>query len=463
MNDVTILLIDYSFVVYFLFISLFYIFLLFISIPSIVNYFKESVYGDIFPLLNLDLLPTVTVLVPVYNEKQTILNTVKALLHSEYKNMNVVVINDGSTDETLQNMIDAFDLVPAVYAGTPRLVSGDIKEYFASDMYPQLIVVDKEHTGKGESLNIGINVACQSSLFLTIDADTIIEADAIKRMITSMLLHNHTIVEGGSVNIANDCVIKNGRIIEKRMPKMLVPAMQSCEYLRAYLFGRIGWNYLGGNIILPGTLTLLDSRLVFESGGFPQKALSEDMQLIVGLHYRLLRQKKTYRIGYTPAAYAWTIAPSNLAALWSQRKRWHQGLLQSLLRYWFMVLNPRYGLLGMVVFPFFWIGEFASPVIEFAAYIFVGLSYYYHIIDWTYILLFFAAGFGLSTFITITTALMNFISFNVYGKTSDMWKFFIMAIVENFGYRQYLILCRVYATFEYLFTKKQHDSKSFKR
>ncbi|STY29517.1 glycosyl transferase family protein [Legionella wadsworthii] len=444
---------------FYLVINAFYLFLLITSIPDVLLRFQEAKRKNIEFLSDSRILPSVTALVPAYNEEKVITNTVQSLLRSNYPNLKIIVINDGATDNTLPFLKKDFDLIDVFLTFSKKIKTiAEVKGFYQSKKYANLIVIDKEHSGKADSLNVGVNL-CNTPLLMSIDADTLLEPDAIPILVFSMLSKPHTIAEGGAVYILNGCKYKDGELIDPKMSSSTIEAIQSCEYLRAFLFGRTGWKPFRGPLVLAGALTMLERQAVLTVGGYNVQAPGEDMEIIVSLHEYMRIHNYPYRIGYSFSAAAWTHCPSNMIALWSQRARWHRGLIDSLFRHKKLLFNYKFGATGLLSYPFLFIAEFLGPIIEFFGYIAVALSMYFNIINWKMALLFFIATAGFSGMITIGTTLISIISFDKYQRTIDIILQLFLAVFENLGYRQLLALCRVTTTFRYFLSQLIYKEK----
>src|SRR5579862_992705 len=279
-----IMFVNWTLLCFLLFIGAGYILLLLASVRDVFLRFQEVKLGDVLSIMKSHALPPVTVLIAAYNEEENILEAVQSVLNSDYGNTFVTVINDGSTDNMLQKLITHYNLhtiTPVVPALIPN--TGAIKGYYVSDSHKNLVVIDKEHVDKSDSLNVGIN-SCRSPLFMTVDADTLLEPDAISEVVFYMMTKPHAVAVGGAAYILNSCVYKDGKIIEARMPHKLVPALQACEYLRSFVINRAGWNLLGGSLSFSGTFTLFEHKAVVEIGGFDICNPANDFEIITHLH-----------------------------------------------------------------------------------------------------------------------------------------------------------------------------------
>lgn len=446
-------ILNWSILWYLVVLSCGYIILLAAAIPVVFSRFRESEIGDIYQLIQSQTMPPVTVIIPAYNEEDNILEAVYSVLKNTYKGIHIIIVNDGSTDKTLATISKVFDLekVDVVLPQKVKTV-GEIRGYYISKYNINVTVIDKENTGKSDSLNVALN-ACRTPLFITFDADSIVEPDAIANIIFFMLTHEHTVAVGGAVYILNGCIYKNGEIIESKMSLKPLLALQSCEYLRSFLYNRSGWNVFGGSLSYAGAFTLFDHRAVIDVGGFDRENMAQDFEIIAHLHEYQRNQKNRYTIGYTASAVAWTDVPSNLKDLWYQRTSWQRDSLRSLLLHKKMLFNPLYGIVGLFTYPFYLFGEVLGVVVEFTAYFLVILSWYYGILDVYWAMLFFIVCWGFVTFLTMATALMNFITYNKYHRLSDLLWLMLIVTTESFGYRQFLVVCRIKATLNYFLRK----------
>lgn len=440
---------------YLIIISLGYILLLIASVRDVFLRFQEIKLGDVYEMMKSSHMPPITVMIAVYNEEKVILNCVLSVLNSTYPNTHVMVINDGSQDKTLQLLIDKFGLKEKAYVA-PQLIpnTSKVKAYYVSDQYKNLVVIDKEHCDKSDSLNVGIN-ACRTPLCMTFDADSVIEPDAISEVMFYMMTKPHAVAVGGAVYISNGCKIQDGKLIQTKMPRRLVPALQACEYLRSFVINRAGWNWFGGALCFSGTFTLLEHKALVDIGGFDVYNHSNDFEIITHLHAYKLNSDTPYQICFTPAASAWTEVPRNLKEYWHQRVVWQVGTMRSLMRHKQMFFNPRYKIIGLFSYPFFLLVETLGSIVECLAYASVFLSWFVGIIDWYSALMFFVVCWLFVTSLTMATILISFVTYNKYHKLRDLpWLLFIV-MIESFGFRQFHAIARVYGTFKYFFSKRQ--------
>src|SRR5688572_3417596 len=314
-------------------------------------------------LLGSTLSPGISILAPAYNEEATIEGSLRALLALQYPGLEVIVISDGSKDRTVQVLVEKFDLVPVKTIYERRIKTKPVRDLYRSATYPGLVVVDKENGGKADALNVGLSFA-RSELICAMDADTLIEGDGLQRMVRPFLHFPDVVATGGTIRVVNGSEVRFGRIIKARVPSRPLAGIQIVEYLRAFLFGRLGWNRLGGNLIISGAFGLFRRDAVLAAGGYLHDTVGEDMELVLRLRRRGYQTGTRHRIDFVPDPIAWTEAPETLRVLGRQRERWHRGLADVLWRHRGVFLNPRYGAMGMVVFPYFVLVELLAPAVE---------------------------------------------------------------------------------------------------
>jgi len=434
---------------YLIVISFGYIILLIASVRDVFLRFQEIRLGDVLSMMKSEMMPSVTVLIAAYNEEKNVTESVYSALKSTYTNTFVTVINDGSTDNTLKVLMDTFALEQQPMT-IPQLIkdTGKLKTYYVSKTYPNLVVIDKEHVDKSDSLNVGVN-ACRTPLFMTVDADTLLEPDAVSEVVFYMLTKPHAVAVGGAAYIINSCKYKDGVMLETKMPYKLIPALQACEYLRSFVINRAGWNYLGGSLSFSGAFTLFEHKAVVDIGGFDVGNPANDFEIITHLHAYKLKTDAPYQIGFTPAATAWTDVPATLKEYWHQRTNWQKGTLRSLLLHKQMFFNPRYRLVGLFGYPFFLLAETFGALVECTAYLTVILSWALGIIHWYTAVLFFIVCWLFVTSLTMATGFISFLTYDKYHRLRDLpWLLFVVTL-ESFGFRQFHMICRVLATFRY--------------
>ena len=425
---------EWFFLAYIVLINLGYISLNLLAIPSLVRRMSLRPMESLPPVFS-GFEPPVSLLVPAYNEEAIIVASVRALLQVEYPQFEIVVVNDGSTDATLATLQAAFDLQPFPEALWRRLPTQEVRSVYQSGVHPNLRVVDKIHGGKADALNVGIN-ASRYPLFCAIDADSILQRDALRRVAEPFLDDPTAIASGGTVRIANGCTVSGGLMEKVALPASPLALLQIVEYLRAYLFGRLGWANINAVLVISGAFGVFRKDVVVEAGGYRADTIGEDMELVVRLH-RILRTRGTrYAIHFVPDPICWKVAPESLKALTSQRIRWQRGLAESLHRNRDLVLMRRGGAERWLAVPFFLVFECYGPLIEIAGYVFMTAMWALGLIPGAALVAFLALAFSLGFLLSVSALLLEELSFRLYPRFSQMALLVAVAVVENLGYRQ---------------------------
>ena len=400
-------------------------------------------------LLRSPLTPPVSVLAPAFNEEASVVDNVRSLLMLDYPLFEVILVNDGSKDATLARLITAFELKPSARSFEYAVSCKPIRGVYESSAYPNLVVVDKINGGKADALNSGLNLSLYP-LFCAIDADSILESDALLRLVRPFLeAPGVTIAAGGVVRVANGCDIRSGRVREVKLVRRVLPLIQIVEYLRAFLFGRMGWSSGNSLLVISGAFGLFDKRAVVQAGGYATDTVGEDIELVVRLHRHLHDRKQPYRIGFVPDPICWTEVPESLRVLRRQRTRWQRGLIDTLWRHRGMMGRPRYGIIGLVALPGFFLFEMLSPVIEFSGYIVLPLLLLLGYVPISFASPLLVLSVLYSILVSVLAVLLEDITFRRYPKASDMAVLVGAAVLENLGYRQLTVWWRVRAFWEY--------------
>jgi len=440
---------NFAILVYFLALNSFYALLLVLSIPEIWEQTRLAEDEDFQRLMQSDALPPITILVPAYNEQKTIEASVTAILALHYRNYEVVVVNDGSKDGTLEALRHAFDLyeIPRTYPET--ISTKPLRALYRSRARTKLVVIDKENGGKADSLNAAIN-ASRFPLVIAVDADTLIEPDALLRLTRPFLLGRRVAAVGGTVRVANGCVVKHGQVMDARVPRRLLPGIQVVEYLRAFLFGRLGWNRLGGNLIISGAFGLFRKDHLLAVGGYDATSIVEDLDLVVRLHRYLRGHKIRYEIPFIPDPVAWTEVPESLRVLARQRGRWQRGLVAAMWQYRGMLFNPRYGRVGLIAVPFYTFGEMLAPLVEVFGYVIIVAGLIAGVVNVSFALLFILVAWGYGMLLSLWAVVLEEVSFHRYRRLGDLVRLVLFATLENFGYHQ----CGVWWRLRAFFTRR---------
>ncbi len=404
-------------------------------------------------LLSSTLSPTISILAPAFNEAASIETSLRALLALQYPSLEVIVISDGSKDRTVEVLVERFDLVPVKPIYEQRIKTKPVRSLYRSSTYPSLVVVDKENGGKADALNVGLSFA-RGELVCAMDADTLIEADGLQRMVRPFLLATDVVAAGGTIRVVNGSDVKFGRVVRTEVPTNPLAGIQAVEYLRAFLFGRLGWNRLGGNIIVSGAFGLFHREAVLSAGGYLHDTVGEDMELVLRLKRLSYERGGPGRVAFVPDSVAWTEVPESAKILGRQRDRWHRGLADVLWRHRQMLFNPRYGITGVFVYPYYLLVELLAPFFEAVGLTTLGIGLALGLADWRFAALFYLSAYGLGTALTAVTLIIEDVSFHRYDTFRDRGLLFCWALVENLGYRQLTVYWRLRGVWKFLRGRK---------
>nr|WP_163407240.1 glycosyltransferase [Flavobacterium ajazii] len=410
-----------------------YLILAYLSMKELRSYLKKNSFVDYEVLLTSEFAPKLSLIAPAYNEGFTIEENVKSLLSLNYNNYQVIVVNDGSKDNSMEILIKTYDLVLTELDIHSKIETKKVKGIYTSRnaAFKKLIVVDKENGGKADALNVGLNIA-QNPYVVCIDVDCILDKDSLLKL-AKPFLESHgkrVIATGGVVRIANQCIIKNGRLVEVNIPDAIIPRIQVLEYLRAFLLGRMAWGRLDGLLLISGAFGAFDREIAILAGGYNIKTVGEDMELVVRMRRYMLENKLPYTVSYIPDPLCWTEAPEDFKIFKKQRSRWMRGTIETLSFHKKMFLNPKYKLLGMISVPYWTLFEFLAPGIEFTGLIITILFIIFGLLNWHFFILLVLFVYTFAVFFSVIALLSEERTFHKYPKQTDFFKLLLAAFIE---------------------------------
>jgi cellulose synthase/poly-beta-1,6-N-acetylglucosamine synthase-like glycosyltransferase len=407
-----------------------------ISWRSVNGHLRARRHSAIDEAFASPLTPPISVLVPAYNEEAVIVESVRSLLALRYPAFEVVVVDDGSTDGTLARLYEAFDLVPVRRAQRDAVRSLPVRTAYVSRRNPALVVLAKENGGKADALNAGLNAA-RHPYVCAVDADALIEEDALLRVAKPILDDPELVIAtGGIVRVANGCEIDHGRVARVGLPKSRLATLQTVEYLRAFLVGRVGWSRANLLLIVSGAFGLFRRELVEAVGGYSRATVGEDVDLVVRLHRHMRERGEPYRIEFVPDPVCWTEAPEDLRGLSGQRRRWQRGLVEALWNHRRAFANPRYGALGLVALPYFALFEVLGPFLALAGPPLTLLAWLAGAVSPTYVVAFFAVSVLLGLLLSVAALVLEELSFRRQTSGRELARLLAYTLGEHFGYRQ---------------------------
>ena len=437
---------------YFVLLNGGYLLLNLMSLRSLHRKGQEEVLDDL-PRAWSGLEPPVSILVPAYNEEASIAASVRSMLQLTYSEYEVVVINDGSKDATLEVLKREFGLLPFPEAYRRLIPTKDIRAIYRSTRFPNLRVIDKFNGGKADSLNAGINAA-RYPLFCGVDADSILQRDSLERVTQPFLRDPTMVATGGTIRVANGCEVRGGFLTKVGLPSNPWALFQVVEYLRAFLFGRLGWSAVNGMLIISGAFGVFRKDAVVSVGGYRPDTIGEDMELIVRLHRLLRARRQPYRIEFVPDPVCWTEAPEDFKTLKNQRIRWQRGLAESLNANWGLMFSRNGGVPGWLAFPFMLLFEWLGPLVEMGGYLFMAVAFFTGEISWQAFSTFMFVAIGLGILLSASGLLLEEMSFHIYPRGKQLLALGLVVLLENLGYRQLNTWWRLTGLFRWAMQKE---------
>lgn len=394
--------------------------------------------------------PPITLLVPARNEEKFIVESVGSLLGLDYPSLEVIVINDGSQDQTLAQLKRAYRLEPARLLYVSEIPTASLHGIYRSPIEPRLLVLDKDSAGsKADAVNAGLNAAT-SPYICIVDADSVLEKDSLLRIMAGVLSDPDRVVAvGGIVRVLNGSRIVKGEVSEVRLPSRPIEVFQVIEYLRAFLIGREAWSQFNALPIISGAFGIFRTDLVRQLGGYRPKAIGEDFDLVVRLHRHLREHNTEYHINFIPDPTCWTEVPGDLRSLARQRARWQKGLIDTLWPNRDVLFRRRYGRFGAIILPYMWFFELFAPAIELVGYCTIILAATLGMLSRQFFLLFLLFGYAFATLISIGSVLLEEMTYRRYNKTREVARLLVYCLFEHFPYRQITMIWRLQGLWQY--------------
>ena len=447
--------IEFFFLCYGIAIFAIYFSLVVFARKAIIKNKKETFFLNVNFIKKANNLPTIALIAPAYNEGMTIITNVQSLLSIQYPFYELIVSNDGSKDNSLEQLIKTFDLEPiSFYKGAKEIKTSLVKTIYKStnSKYANLTVIDKENGGRADAINTGIAYA-KSDLILCTDADCIIEQDALLKMVRPYLeaLDEEVIACGGAIGIANDSIIRNGTLKEVKIPKKMLPRIQVVEYIRSFLLGRMAWNQIGGLMLVSGAFGLYPKSRLLEVGGFDIESIGEDLELCIRLRRHMEDLKLKYKVVYIPETLCWTEAPQTFKVYKSQRDRWARGLWGTMIKHKGLFLNRKYGKMGKFFFPYWIFFELGAPLVEFLGIIYILCLIFIIGINWPIAIALAIAVYLAGCVFSTIAVLMYCTNYNHYSKPKMIFKLLTAAYAEPFYSHPVMLYAQLKGFFKKIF------------
>ncbi len=438
-----------------------YLYLFYLAITNIITTWmiwvtlKQMVrcyYCDIDMLLHslyhTQVYTPISILAPAYNEQETIISSVYSLLKLHFQEYEIVIINDGSKDETLERIIKEFDLYSVAITQELTLEHAKIRNVYHSPHYKNLTVIDKENGGKADALNSAINLA-NYPLICCVDADTILEEDAILHGLEKFVKDRRVIAVGGAIGITNGSVIKDHKMSERKVPNSLIEGFQILEYLRGFFAGRVGWQNSNGLVLISGAFGIFKKDLVLKIGGY-RHTIGEDLDLLIRMRRYCYENNIAHQVKFVSDILCWTQCPGDYQSLLKQRSRWQKGLLETLYHHRKMFFNPKYGIVGTLSLPYFFLIEALGPIITFLGVVSIIVLYMFGLVNPYSIVLFFLLEFVWGVMLNIFALYLDLFTKHAYVGYWPYMKLLLLSLLEPFVYKPLLKAELFVATFNFM-------------
>jgi cellulose synthase/poly-beta-1,6-N-acetylglucosamine synthase-like glycosyltransferase len=457
----TILIIRFLFFLYSFTIIGSYVALGIISIVESIGYMKKNSFVNYNKILSSNISPSISIIAPAYNESLNIIENVRSLLSCHYANYDVIIVNDGSKDDSLEKLIEAYNLVKVDFLINEQIPTQPLRNGIYKSTNPafeKLIIVDKENGGKADALNMGLNISTNKYV-ACIDVDCLLIEDALLKLIKPFLETTDTkvIAAGGVIRIANSCIIKEGKLLHVNFPKKMMLQGQILEYLRAFLLGRMAWSRLNGLLVISGAFGLFDKKIAIKVGGYDINTVGEDMEIIVRMRRYMeeLENKPKYKVAYIPDPLCWTEAPDNYKTFTSQRNRWTRGTIETLRKHRKIGFNRKYGAMGVLSYPYWFLFERMAPIIELLGLLYFSLLISYGKVRWDYTIAFILLAYLFTVLFSIIAIISEELTYHQYKKKGTGFKMVKMAFLEPFVIHPFILYSAVIGNIDYYFNKKK--------
>lgn len=475
------LLVQPLFLVYFVLYNSYTLWLIALSARQVRRRVAGHFIEDLDLIDRRDLTRPLTLIVPAYNEEVTIVDSVTALIQSDYPRFEIIVVNDGSTDATRERLTQAFQLRRTEVPYRPAIATAPVGAmYEATIPLPaevmRVVVLDKRNGGKADALNAGIN-ASTTPYFVSLDADSILDQRALKELMRVVQEDPGVAAVGGQVAISNGCTLRNSQIVTVGLPHRSLPRFQMVEYFRSFTAARTGLDRLDSILVLSGVFAVFEKETVIRAGGYltpfvrhrlareyvgaAAGTVCEDMEIIVRLHRYILDKEENRRIAFLPHPVAWTEVPESFASLRKQRGRWYRGLRESLRFHHGMLLRPKFGRIGWLALPAFWLFEYYGPLVEVAGYLVILFLFLMErltgasLLGYPFLLAFLLLSLGYGVLVNVFAVLVGAWRFRYgladrlqrqllpFSRKREVFILLLYAVLENFGYRQLTLWWRL--------------------
>lgn len=456
---ITLEIFQYLFILYSVAAIASYLVLSVVSAIETIEYKRKNSYVNYKEIMSSNNSPTISIIAPAYNESLNIVENVRSLLSNHYVNYDVIIVNDGSKDDSLEKLIEVYHLVEVYYLINEQIPTKPLRKGIYKSTNPafeKLIIVDKENGGKADALNMGLNIS-NSEYVACIDVDCLLLEDSLQKMVKPFLevTDRKVIAAGGVIRISNSCIVKEGKLHDVNFPKKLLEQGQILEYIRAFLLGRMAWSRLNGLLVISGAFGLFDKKIAIKVGGYDKDTVGEDMELVVRMRGYMEEQKRTYKVAYIPDPLCWTEAPDSYKIFISQRNRWTRGTIETLKKHRKIGFNPKYNVLGLISYPYWFFFERLAPIVEFVGIIYFAVLIATNKIRWDYAFGFIILAYLFTVIFSLIAIITEELTYHQYKKKGTGIHLITIAFLEPFVNHPFVLYAAIRGNIDYYFNKKK--------
>lgn len=456
---ITLEIFQYLFILYGVAAIASYLVLSVVSAIETIEYKRKNSYVNYKEIMSSNNSPTISIIAPAYNESLNIVENVRSLLSNHYVNYDVIIVNDGSKDDSLEKLIEVYHLVEVDYLINEQIPTKPLRKGIYKSTNPafeKLIIVDKENGGKADALNMGLNIS-NSEYVACIDVDCLLLEDSLQKMVKPFLevTDRKVIAAGGVIRISNSCIVKEGKLHDVNFPKKLLEQGQILEYIRAFLLGRMAWSRLNGLLVISGAFGLFDKKIAIKVGGYDKDTVGEDMELVVRMRGYMEEQKRPYKVAYIPDPLCWTEAPDSYKIFISQRNRWTRGTIETLKKHRKIGFNPKYNVLGLISYPYWFFFERLAPIVEFVGIIYFAVLIATNKIRWDYAFGFIILAYLFTVIFSLIAIITEELTYHQYKKKGTGIHLITIAFLEPFVNHPFVLYAAIRGNIDYYFNKKK--------
>jgi len=420
------------------------------------RYKDDITYTEFLRIAKSQFTMPVSLIIPAYNEATIIVETIRCAFNLKFPLYEVLVVNDGSTDETMKVLIETFNLRRVDKFGPKHIPTNAVLGIYESPDHPNFVVVDKKNGRRADAINAGVTLSTYP-LLCVIDADCLLDPDGLLRLVRPFLRDSRVAAVAGMVRPSNGLTVKNGQITRAGLPGTWLGVNQEIEYARSFQWARMGLCRLQSMLCISGALMMIRKSLYETVGGSSSSAITDDIEFTMRLNAHIYdrRNKQQFSLALVPDAVCYTEVPETFKTYASQRNRWQRGTLQALFRNWRMLLNPRYGITGLFGMPYFFLFEGFSAIVELSAWVLAVVCLVLGLATVWEVLLMIYLAYILNVLLTLAAILLSETTRLRASSWGDLSRMMGSVFLDGIGFHLFHLMVRAAGTIQYLVFRRQ--------